>query len=76
MITKKLLTQYHRLFLHSEAQKYALAKIEGNEVKYPHQRIYKQVEGKEETEYKYLTDKDLISSIKGDMFPRSHANSR
>lgn len=66
MITKKLIEQYYRLILHETAQKYAIAKIEGKEVKYPHQVIYKQVEGKEETEYKYLTDKDLISSIKGD----------
>lgn len=65
MITQELIKQYYRLILHETAQKYAIAKIEGNEVKYPHQVIYKQSLGKEETEYKYLTHEQLTASIEG-----------
>lgn len=36
----ELIKQYHRLILHSDCQKYAIAKKEGNEVKYPHQKNY------------------------------------
>ncbi|BAQ63230.1 replicative DNA helicase (DnaB) (plasmid) [Geminocystis sp. NIES-3708] len=67
MITKKLIAQYYRLILHETAQKYAIAQISGNEVKYPHQVIYKQVEGKEETEYKYLTHEQLEASIESNL---------
>lgn len=67
MITTKLIEQYYRLILHDTAQKYAIARLEGKEVKYPHQVIYTQVNGKEETEYKYLTHKQLTVSIEGKM---------
>jgi replicative DNA helicase len=66
MITKELIKQYYRLILHETAQKYAIARLEGKEVKYPHQVIYKQISGKEEKEYKYLTYEKLEKSIKGD----------
>lgn len=39
MITKEIKHQLTRLILHSEAQKYAQAKLEGKELKYPHQKI-------------------------------------
>lgn len=54
MITEKLIEQYYGLMIHKEAQKYAIAYLEGNEVKYPHSKNYltrysltKALEGKE-----------------------------
>ena len=53
MITNELIKEYYRLFIHSEAQKFTIASMDNSQIKYPHQQ-------------NYLTDKDLISSIKGD----------
>lgn len=47
-----LIREYYRLILHSEAQRFAIAVIEGNEVKYPHQS-------------RHLTEADIIKSIEG-----------
>lgn len=52
MITTEIQNQLYRLILHSEAQKYTIAKLEGKEVKYPHQK-------------NYLTEAELEQSIKG-----------
>ena len=60
---KELIKQYYRLFIHSEAQKYSIASLNNSEVKYPHQYIY---QGDEVIGYKYLTESDLVASIKGD----------
>ncbi|WP_330205494.1 DnaB-like helicase C-terminal domain-containing protein [Cyanobacterium sp. DS4] len=49
---KNLIEQYYRLILHSEAQRFAIAIKEGNEVKYPHQS-------------RHLTEADIIKSIEG-----------
>jgi len=49
---KGLISQYYRLILHSEPQRFAIAVKEGNEVKYPHQR-------------QYLTEADIVKSIEG-----------
>lgn len=50
---KDLISQYYRLILHSEAQKFTLAVKQGNEVKYPHQQ-------------NYLSEADLIQAIEGE----------
>lgn len=49
---KKLIEQYYRLFIHSEAQKFTIASMDNSEVKYLRQK-------------NYLTESDLISSIEG-----------
>lgn len=59
----ELIEQYLRLLIHSEAQKYSIAKLEGTEVKYPHKGIYDD-DGKL-IEYIYLTESDLVASIEG-----------
>ena len=53
MITAEVIEQYRRLILHSEAQKYAIAVKQGNEVKYPHQQ-------------NYLSEAELNLALKGD----------
>lgn len=53
MNTNELIEQYKRLFVHSENQKFTIAKLEGSEVRYPQQQ-------------NYLSDKDLLASILGD----------
>lgn len=50
---KELIREYYRLFVHSEAQKYSIAKLDNKEINYPHQKGY-------------LTESDLVASIKGD----------
>ncbi|PHV60958.1 hypothetical protein, partial [Cyanobacterium aponinum] len=47
-----LIKEYYRLFVHPEAQKYSIASLDNSEIKYPHQIAY-------------LTESDLIASIKG-----------
>ncbi|MBD2395956.1 hypothetical protein H6G11_17055 [Cyanobacterium aponinum FACHB-4101] len=49
---KDLISQYYRLILHSEPQRFAIAVKEGNEVKYPHQKDC-------------LTEADIVKSIEG-----------
>ncbi len=53
MTSEQLKQQLRRLILHKEAQKYAIARLDGSEVKYPHQSDY-------------LTDSHLDSAISGD----------
>ncbi len=53
MITAELIFQHKRLILHSEAQRFALAVKQGNEVKYPHQQHY-------------LREAELNRAIKGE----------
>ena len=53
MTSEKLKQQLRRLILHDNAQKYTLARLDGSEVKYPHQSDY-------------LTDSILGSAIRGD----------
>jgi replicative DNA helicase len=50
---KELIREYYRLLIHESAQKFTIAKLDNKEVNYPHQKGY-------------LTESDLISSIKGD----------
>ncbi len=52
MTSEKLKQQLRRLILHKEAQKYAIARLDGSEVKYPHQSDY-------------LTESNLDSAISG-----------
>jgi len=49
---KELIREYYRLFIHESAQKFTIAKLDNNEVFYPHQKGY-------------LTESDLVASIKG-----------
>ncbi len=52
MTSEQLKKQLRRLILHQEAQKYTRAKLDGSEVKYPHQSDY-------------LTESNLDSAISG-----------
>ncbi|MGI0482683.1 DnaB-like helicase C-terminal domain-containing protein [Geminocystis sp. CENA526] len=60
---KKLIEQYYRLIIHSEAQKYSIASMNKSEIKYPHKAIYDD-DGKL-IEYIYLTESELLASIEG-----------
>ena len=54
MIPNAIKAQYHRLILHKDAQRYAEAFKQGNEVKYPHQK-------------NYLSETELEKAIKGNL---------
>jgi replicative DNA helicase len=54
MNTKELLESYYNFLLHKNAQRYAKAYFEGNEIKYPHQK-------------NYLTEVDLEKGIAGEI---------